>query len=202
MITFLNGTIVDKQPTRLVLDVAGVGYEIFIPLSTYDRLPGPDAACRVLTHDYVREDSHLLFGFATEEERAVFELLMGTSGIGPKIALSALSGLSVRDIKAAIVEGDVKRLSSISGIGKRTAERLVVELRDKFSAGEALEALAGAEAPSPDEQRLRDAVLALVALGYQRQAAYRMATEVLKKAAPDESLDVEALIKRALGGGK
>ena len=97
-----------------------------------------------LIHDHLREDAHQLYGFVTEAERALFEMLLGISGIGPKTALSALSGLSVRDLKAAVVEGDIKRLSSISGIGKKTAERMVVELRHKLGEGEALEAVAGA----------------------------------------------------------
>ena len=135
MITFLEGTLVEKQPTRIVLAVHGVGYEVFIPLSSYDRLPEENAPCRILTHDHLREDAHLLYGFVTEAERGLFGMLLGISGIGPKTALSALSGLSVRDLKTAVVEGDVKRLSSISGIGKKTAERIVVELRHSLSAG-------------------------------------------------------------------
>jgi len=199
MIAFLCGTLVDKQPTSIVIDVAGVGYEVFIPLSSYDRLPAAGEACRVLVHDYVREDQHVLFGFMTEPERRMFQLLLGTSGIGPKLALSALSGLSVRDLKAAIVDGDVKRISSISGIGKKMAERIVVELRHRFGAGEALEAVAGERDPSPDEVRLRDAVLALVALGYKQEEARRKAGAVMRKAGGG-GLSVEEIIKQSLGG--
>lgn len=199
MITFLNGKLVEKQPTRIVLEVAGVGYELFIPLSSYDRLPALDAPCRALVYDCIREDDHLLFGFMTEAERQLFMMLISVSGIGPKIAMSALSGLTVRELKAAIVEGDVKRLSSINGIGKKTAERMVVELRDRISKGEALEAVAGAPAREPEDARARDAVLALTALGYQPNIARERVVAVLKQAGAS-ALSVEALVKKALAG--
>ena len=117
MIAFVEGEIVEKHPTRVIVGVAGIGYEVFIPLSSYDRLPAKGAACRLLTHDYIREDSHQLFGFMSEAEREMFVLLLGTTGIGPKLALSALSSLSVRDIKVAVVERDVKRCIRDAGPG-------------------------------------------------------------------------------------
>ena len=197
MITYLDGTVAEKQPTRVVMDVQGVGYEVLIPLCTYDRLPLVGERCKVLTYDHVREDTRQLFGFTSADERATFILLLGISGIGPKLALSALSGLSARELKAAVVEGDVKRLSSISGIGKRTAERIVLELRSRITPGEALEAVAGGDPESEGSIRLRDTVLALVALGYQQDIARKMATQALKGGG---ELGVEALIKRALGG--
>lgn len=197
MITFLAGVVVEKQPTRVILEVHGVGYEVFIPISSYDRLPPVDAPCRILTVDHVREDSHLLFGFMTEEERAMFTLLVATSGIGPKLALSALSSMSVRELTASVVGGDVKRLSSISGIGRKTAERLVVELRDRIGSAEALEALAGPEEQGADEIRTRDAVMALVALGYKQESARKMVRAALRSDEPD--LAVETIVKRALG---
>ncbi len=196
MITFLEGCLETKQPARVVLNVSGVGYEVFIPLSSYDRLPAPGQTIRILTYDCIREDDHLLFGFMTEAERTVFLLLLNVSGIGPKIALSALSGLSVRDIKLSIVEGDVKRLSSISGIGKKTAERIVVELRDRLSAGEALEAVAGSLEDTPVDQRAKDAVLALVSLGYKQADAWKMARTAL--ATLPETAAVEDVIRAAL----
>ena len=196
MITFLRGELVEKQPTRAVLDVGGVGYEVLVPLSSFDRLPGKGEACLILTVDYVREDSHQLFGFMTETEREMFGLLMGITGIGPKLALSALSGLSVRDLKAAVVEGDVKRISSISGVGKKMAERIVVELRHKLSAGDALEAIAGINGTADENVGLRDAVLALVALGYKQDDARKMVTKVM--GAHPEASDVESIIKFAL----
>jgi Holliday junction DNA helicase RuvA len=198
MITYLQGTLVEKQPTRVVLDVGGVGYEVFVPLSSYDRLPHTDAPCRLLTVDHVREDVHQLFGFATERERRMFGLLMSISGIGPKLAMSALSGLSIRDLTRAIVESDVKRLSSISGLGKKTAERIVVELRDKIGEAEALDAVAGVDELSGEDTQRRDAVLALVALGYKQADAARMVAAALKNTGHDVS--VESIIKNALGG--
>jgi len=198
MITFLEGTLAEKAPTRIVLDVHGVGYEVFIPLSSYDRLPGENTPCRVLIHDHLREDLHNLYGFITAAERSLFEMLLGISGIGPKTALSALSGLSVRDLKLAVVDGDVKRLSSISGIGKKTAERMVVELRHKMSAGDALEAVAGAEATGTMDLRTRDAILALISLGYKQADAQARVREILSGLKP--SVTVEDVVRAALAG--
>ena len=198
MITYLSGNLVEKHPTRLVLDVNGVGYEVFIPLSSYDRLPTKGSECMVMTYDYIREDTHSLFGFMTDEERSMFVLLMGISGIGPKLALSALSGLTVKELRGAIMEGNYKRLSSISGVGKKVAERMVVELRDKIGVGDALESISGSD-QSEENITMRDAVLALVSLGYKRDPAERMVNDVIKRAS-GESLTVEDVIKKALGG--
>ncbi len=196
MITFVQGLLVEKEPERAVVNVGGIGYEVFIPLSTYDRLPLADEPVKVLTYHHVREDAHLLYGFATEDERDLFNRLLAVSGIGPKIALAALSGMSVRELKTSIVGADIKRLSGISGIGKKTAERIVVELKDKISAGEALEAVAGADEAMPSEVRLRDTVMALIALGYKQQDALAMARKAAEKAGPDAP--VEDLIRRSL----
>jgi len=196
MIAFVDGMLVEKQPTHVVLDVAGVGYEVHIPLSSYDRLPAVGARSRLLTHHHVREDAQLLYGFATEGERRMFRLLLDVSGIGPKLALSALSGLSVRELKAAIVTNDIKRLSGVSGIGRKTAERISMELRDKLTEGEALEALAGPEDLTDGDLRLRDAIAALVSLGYKQEDA-RKQVLAARKALPADA-GVEALIKKAL----
>ena len=197
VIAFLNGVLEEKQPTRVVVDVGGVGYEVFIPLSSYDGLPARGESCRLFTFQYVREDVLQLFGFVTEVERRVFHLLLGVSGVGPKLALGVLSGLTARDVQAAIAEGDVKRLSSVSGVGKKTAERIVLELRDKLTAGEALEAIAGGDRAGKDTH-LRDAVLALVALGYKQEAARKMVMAVLP-VADKGKLSVEDVVKSALG---
>ena len=199
MITFLEGKLAEKEPARAVLGVNGVGYELHVSLNTYDQLPAPGAMCRLLTYEHIREDAHALYGFATEGERRLFLLLIGVSGIGPRIAMTALSGFSPRELKAAIAQADVKRLSSISGIGKKTAERMVVELRDKISAGEALEATAGAEPASPQDLRARDAVLALISLGYKQAEAQALIRKVAPELKPDAG--VEDLIRKALGGG-
>ncbi len=198
MIAFLRGLLTEKHPTRVVLDAGGVGYEAMIPLSSYDRLPNLGEECRVLTHEHIREDAHTLFGFATEAERAMFRLLIGTTGIGPKLALGALSGLSVRELKTAIVEGDVKRLASVSGIGKKVAERIVVEMRDKIDRSEALEAIAGADPLSDRDVKLRDAVMALIALGY-KQAEARKMVETALRGKETSAMTVEFVIKTALG---
>ncbi len=195
MIAFLDGEIDDKQPTRLLLNVGGVGYEVLIPLSSYDRLGKTGTRCRILIYDHIREDQHVLFGFMSESERKMFTLLLSISGIGPKLALSALSGLSVRELKVAIVDGDVKRISSISGVGKKMAERIAVELRHKISAGEALEAVAGADGVV--DSKLRDSIMALVALGYKQEVAHKKASDVIAKSIGVE-LSVEDIIKQAL----
>ncbi len=196
MIVFLEGALVEKDPTRVVLDVGGVGYEVFIPLSTYDRLPLPGAACRLLTYDHVREDIHALYGFAAEAERELFLKLISVSGIGPRLAIMTLSGLTARDLKAAILQADVKRLSSISGIGKKTAERMVLELKDKFDAGDALEAAAGLPESEPADSRLRDALMALISLGYKQAEAQKMVQGVMKRLKPAST--VEDVVRMAL----
>ncbi len=195
MITFLEGILEEKQPGRAVINVGGVGYEALVPLSSFDRLPPEGAKARLLIYHHITDVSQMLFGFATDEERRMFTLLLGVSGVGPKTAVSALSGLSVRELKTALIESDVKRLSSISGIGKKTAERIIVELRDKFSAGEALETLAGAD-DLPGDSRLRDAALALISLGYKQDDARKMVKALKLEAATS----VEDLVRMALTG--
>ena len=194
MITFLEGVIEERQPTRVVLNVGGVGYEVLVPLSSYERLPTA-GTCRLLIFDYVREDQHTLFGFMSEDERRMFTLLMGVSGIGPKLAMSALSGLSVRDLQVAVVEGDHKRLSGISGVGRKMAERIVVELRDRLALSEALQAVSAT--PRRDEDmKTRDAILALVALGYKEADGRKLVERVLQKHGDQQ--DVETIIRMAL----
>lgn len=195
MITFLEGILEEKQPGRAVINVGGVGYEVLVPLSSFDRLPPEGAKTRILIYHHITEVSQVLFGFATDDERRMFTLLLGVSGVGPKIAVSALSGLSVREIKTALIESDVKRLSSISGIGKKTAERIIVELRDKFSSGEALEAVVGSD-DLPGDVRLRDAALALISLGYKQDDARKMVKALKLEAATS----VEDLVRMALTG--
>ena len=196
MITFLEGVLVDKDPTRVVINVGGVGYEVFIPLSSYDRLPAEGVVCKILIYDHVREDSHVLYGFLTVDERRMFLLLLNINGIGPKLAMTALSGLSIRDLKAAIAQADVKRLSSISGIGKKTAERMVVELRDKLGAGEAMEAITAKQETTPEKVRARDAILALISLGYKQADAQQMVRQAVEGTKPDAT--VEEVVRRAL----
>ncbi|MCX7818140.1 MAG: Holliday junction branch migration protein RuvA [Kiritimatiellae bacterium] len=198
MISSLEGRLAEKHPTRIVVVCGGVGYEVHIPLSSHDRLPPVGTECRILTHHHVWADGQALYGFVTEPEREMFRLLLQVSGIGPKTALSALSALSPRDLVTAIVNGDVKRLTAISGVGRKTAERMVVELRDRISKGEALAAAAaspgGAEATA--EPRVRDALEALVSLGYKLAEAQAM----LAALPPDAVANAEAgeLVRLAL----
>jgi Holliday junction DNA helicase RuvA len=199
MITFLNGKLVEALPTLAIIDVNGVGYEVLIPLSSFDKLPPPGQPVRLLTHLVVREDAHLLYGFFTAAEREMFRLLINTvSGIGPKIALNILSGINVTTFRGAIASGDVKMLSQISGVGKKTAERIVIELKDKVGRAGAFEASSANRALSADEQVLNDAVLALMALGYKPADAHesvRAAQTVLGTSAGVEEL-VRASLKK------
>lgn len=195
MITFLEGKLDEKQLARIVMNIGGVGYEVSIPLSSYDRLPSEGETCRILTYHHITDSDQRLFGFCTDDEREMFTRLLTISGIGPKLAISVLSGLPVRELRSALVNGDIKRISSISGIGKKTAERIVVELRDKFSTGEQLDAFAPADT-APGDSRLRDAALALGALGHKPDDAARMIKAVAKKLKPETT--VEDLIRMAL----
>jgi Holliday junction DNA helicase RuvA len=190
----------EKEPTRVVVNVNGVGYQASIPLSSYDRLPAAGGRVRLLTVPVVREDAHLLFGFMTEEERSAFGLLTSVNGIGPKLGLAVLSGLSVRDLKAAVASGDVKRLSGISGIGRKTAERLILEMRDKLGKGDLLESLTGGGTPGPKDAKLRDVLLALISLGHKQADAQRMVREIAAEIAPDMTL--EEILRKVLSGRK
>ena len=195
MIVFLHGTLVDKTPSVATLDVHGVGYEVFISLSTYDRLPATGSACRLLTYHHIREDAQILFGFMQSEEKRMFERLIGVNGIGPKLALSVLSGLTVGELSLAIAENNVKRISAVHGIGKKTAERIVMELRDKV---DPLEALAGrgAEGDTARNAMLRDAILALGSLGFPQDQARKMVQSALD--ADPAITDTETLLRKAL----
>jgi len=173
MITFLRGKLMATLPTEVTLEVQGVGYEVLIPLSSYDKLPPLHSEVMLLTHYSVREDAHTLYGFATEEERAMFRLLINSvSGIGPKTALNILSGMNIVTLRGAVASANVKALSQISGVGKKTAERIVVELRDKIGAAGAWEASSAQRGLSAADQKLNDAVLALVALGFKQVEAH------------------------------
>src|SRR5256885_10949939 len=199
MIGSLHGKLVEALPTQVTLDVNGVGYEVLIPLSSYDKLPSPGHEVKLLTHLAVREDAHVLYGFMTAVERELFRLLIKTvSGIGPKIALNILSGINATAFRGAVANGDVKALSQISGVGKKTAERIVVELRDKIGAAGAWEALSAQRALSPEDQKVNDAVLALVALGFKQIEAHdsiRRAQGTLGAKATVEDL-VRACLKK------
>jgi Holliday junction DNA helicase RuvA len=199
MITFLTGKLVEALPTHVVVDVNGVGYEALIPLSSFDKLPQPGQSVKLLTQLVVREDAHTLYGFMTSQERDLFRLLVHTvSGIGPKTALNVLSGISVAAFRGAVANGDIKALSQISGVGKKTAERIIVELKDKIGMAGAWEAASEKHALPPGEQRINDAVLALVALGFKQVDAHdsvRGAQTMLGAQATVEEL-VRACLKK------
>ncbi len=199
MIVFLEGIVELKQPAKIVLNVSGVGYEVFIPLSSYDRLPLIGESCRIIIHEHIKEDSHTLYGFMSEAERAMFEALISISGIGPKLGLSALSGLSVRELKLAVIECDIKRLSSISGVGKRMAERMAVEMKSKVSIAESLEAIAGENEDSLQMQKTKDALMALIALGFKEEKARNAIINISDKE-DISKIPVEEIIKRVLSG--
>ena len=194
MISFLQGIIVQKNPTELVIDVNGVGYSVSIPLSTFEKLENTKGPVKILTYMHVREDIMQLYGFATEAEREIFRLLISVSGIGPKMAQGILSGLSINEFKQSILDGNIPALTSISGVGKKTAERLVIELRDKLGKPELQEVQ---NIPTSKLMKSRaEAVVALLSLGYSRPEAERAVRSVNE--ADGKELSVEELIKGVL----
>lgn len=200
MIGRLKGTLASKQPPGLMIDVGGVGYELEAPMSTFYDLPAVGEPVTLFTHQVVREDAHLLFGFARESERRLFRALLKVSGVGAKMALAVLSGMSADDFARCIETDDVTALTRLPGIGKKTAERLVVEMRDRLSDAELREALpaaagqGGAAAPeAPEEDPVADAGSALIALGYRPAEANRMIRGI-----DTAGLTTEEIIRRAL----
>jgi Holliday junction DNA helicase RuvA len=197
MITFLEGTLVEALPTQVVVAVQGVGYQVSIPLSSFDKLPAVGSQIKILTHLQVREDAHVLFGFMSQAERDLFRLLVNNvSGIGPKTALDVLSGISVTSFKAAVVSGDAVLLSRTKGIGKKTAERIIVELKDKVGIAAAWEAASAAHAPTPEERLINDAVLGLIALGYKQMDAHKAVKQAREKGGTSQT--TEELVRQAL----
>jgi Holliday junction DNA helicase RuvA len=194
MIALLRGVLIEKSPNQAVVDVGGVGYDVTIPVSTFSALAAAGTEVRLRIHTHVREDAIALFGFASPEEKQVFEKLIGVSGIGPKLAITILSGLAAPDLIRAIRNSEVERLVRIPGIGKKTAERMVLELKDK------LVAPAGADGTQPEQPALnevdRDALSALLNLGCARPAAEAAVRKARAAAGPAEGFD--ALFRRAL----
>ena len=197
MYEFLSGKIVRKEPTRLVLEVGGIGFDLAIPLSTFHSLAEPGEFARVSTHFLVREDHHQLFGFATEEERSLFRLLLSVTGIGPKLSLAVLSGIGIAELRKALVEGSIPTLTTISGIGRKTAERLIVELREKILLLEPRSQPVLSAGAQPGERLVDDSLQALVSLGYRVPEAKRALQKVLAEK-PDEVFSVEELIRASL----
>jgi Holliday junction DNA helicase RuvA len=193
MITFLHGELIEAHPTGIVVGVNGVGYELVIPLSSFDRLPKKGENVTILTHLHVKEDGMVLYGFMSEEERSLFRLLLGVAGIGPKIAVGILSGISPRNFRAAVSRGSAHMLAVVPGIGKKKAERLIVELKDKIGA---LEFAVGRPEESHRDRVVDDAARALLALGYTNSEAQKAVQAALQRIGVPE--DVEKLIREAL----
>ena len=200
MIAYVKGILAEKFFDRVIVEAAGVGYELFIPVSTFDKLPREGEEVKLLAWHCVREDDEILFGFATSPEREMFLKLTQVSGVGPKIAIAILSGSSIGELSLAIASGNAKRISAIKGVGKKTAEKICVELKDKVNAIEALAATSRSSKDDVKAPMLRDAILALSALGFNEETANRMVTQVVQEN-PSVS-DVESVIRLALSRGK
>lgn len=197
MIGRLHGRLAEKQPPWLLLDVNGVGYEVEAPMSTFYVLPAVGETATLLTHLVVRDDAHLLYGFATRPERELFRDLIRVSGVGAKLALTILSGIAVKDFIATVRSGESDRLTQLPGVGKKTAARLVMEMRDRFgaTAGPEEVTLTDAGDIATQDKPGRDAYRALVALGYKPQEATRLLQKV-----DEPGLSSEELIRNALRG--
>lgn len=193
MIFFLRGTVAEALPQSIVLDVGGVGYEVIVPLSTYDALnPHPGQQVTLKTHLHIRENIQQLYGFATDEERDIFRLLVDrVSGIGPATAIALLSGMRVSEFKTAVVKKDVQTIARAKGVGKKTAERIVLELKDKVGLASTWEA----QQQGVTSQAAADAELALVALGFKPSEAKKAIAAFLEKT-PNATAD--ELIRNAL----
>ena len=192
MIAHLSGTLRDKQLQRLIIDVGGVGYDVVVPLSTMYAIGDTGSTVNLRIHTHVREDALQLFGFATVLEQGLFERLISVSGIGPKVALSILSGIEPAELMRAIRSSDVARLTRIPGVGKKTAERVVLELKDRLPQPAATEPAA---APHPDDDVRADLLSALVNLGYHRANVEKTVDKVLHAA---ENRSFEALLRETL----
>jgi Holliday junction DNA helicase RuvA len=195
--SYLSGILSEKSATSVTIDVNGIGFQLMIPVSTYQKLPEAGGKVKLFTQHVVREDAEFLFGFASEEERSLFKLLMSVSGIGPKLAITILSGLSAQELKRAIVDGSVPSLTAISGIGRKTAERLIVELREKV----VIEGRADLEKWGPGASKhgalIDDSLRALISLGYSKQSARAAIQKVIDKHGHGR-LSTELIVRESL----
>lgn len=195
MIARLAGQLLQRSPEAIVVDLQGVGYQVFVPLSTFYQLPREGERVALHIHTHIREDAFQLYGFLTEEERQAFQLLIGISGIGPRLALNVLSGTTVDELAKAIADQDVRRLSAVPGIGRKTAERILVELKDKIGAGWLGPGRSGSEVRGGLDPLTRDVLSALVNLGYRRVQA-EAALEEARRGVGTPT--VEVLLRAAL----
>ena len=197
MIVYVSGTLVQKSPEYAVVDVNGIGYHVHIPLSTFERLPKTSKDVTLHTYHYLRDDAEALYGFASTAEKTVFETMIGVSRVGPKLALSALSSMSPTELRDHVMDGDTSRLTNISGVGRKTADRLIVELRDRLADLDVFEGSAPLSGGSDARATARkDALDALVALDLSRADAERAVRTVLRDDAGIQSAD--ELVRRAL----
>ena len=196
MYAYVSGTLADKKPTEAVIDVGGLGYRLFIPASSFEKLPAVGAAAKLVTTYVVRDDAHVLYGFATDAERATFETLVAVSGVGPKLALAALSAMSPSELRDTVVSGDAAMLTRVPGVGKRKAERLIVELRDKFAAMDGLDPAGALGGDGGSSEARADARSGLEALGLARAEAEKRLRKVLRAHPGTQS--AEDLIRLAL----
>jgi holliday junction DNA helicase RuvA len=196
MIAYLRGTVLEKHPNQVIVDVAGVGYDVTIPVSAYSSLPEKGAEVRLHIHTHVREDAISLFGFVTASDKTLFEKLITVSGIGPKLAVTALGGLTAPDLAAAIRNGSLEALVRIPGVGKKTAERMVLELRDKLDMLPGAMAAAASASPRPGFNAVEeDVISALANFGASRAASE---AAVIKGRSTTDSNDFDALFRRSL----
>ena len=195
MIEYLQGSVVSRKPTSCIVDVAGVGYEVLIPTSTFEQVPPEGKTFKFYTHHHVREDAEQLFGFASTDERSVFRTLIGVSGVGPKLGLAALSAMRASELRACVVAGDVPQLIRIPGVGRKTAERIIVDLRDRLAPPTDVSAVAPTASSRLSSARM-DAVLALESLGLSRSAAEKQVAAVVQ--AYPETTSAEDFIRLAL----
>ncbi len=199
MISYLEGTLVHKHPTHVILDVGGVGYMLHISLSTYDQVGDVGARTQILTYLHVREDALELFGFMTEEERTLFLTLISVSGIGPKLAQGILSGVTPAEFQSAIVEENVRSLTALRGIGRKTAQRLIVELKDRFEKAVFPEGAPGHAEISREMSAVQEAFLALLSLGFKEAEAQRAIDKIIRE--EGRELSTEEMVKKTLRGG-
>ncbi|MFW5973417.1 MAG: Holliday junction branch migration protein RuvA, partial [Bacteroidota bacterium] len=171
MITFLHGKLVEKRPTEAIVDVNGMGYVLSIPASSFEKLPSPGQPVHILTVLHVREDAMLLFGFATAAERRIFETMLSVSGVGPKLALAALSAMSPSELRESVMMGDTALLTRIPGVGRKTAERMILELKDRMAALDDIAAAMPVTGGEDLTEARADALAALISLGFGRAAA-------------------------------
>lgn len=196
MIGFIRGILTSAQPTKALIDVQGMGYNVSIPISTFEKLPDINSEVKLLTHLHVREDNMSLFGFFSQEEKDFFLLLIGVSKIGPKGALGILSGIPINELIQAISSGDVNRISRVPGIGKKTSERLIVELKEKIPDTAGTDIISS---KTSDKQKIMvtDTIMALVSLGYAKNKA-QDAVRKISKTHNLDSINIEQLVKLSL----